>query len=265
MAVEKKRSPIVKDFVEPQEPITKKDNYYLIEGIPTKYRLYPEGTQIYGRPLTVKEVRFLASMTDSNYQFVINEILKNTIKGIDIQELYVADKVFILFWLRANTYKNEGYSTEFTCRHCGRSNHYLFTMDKLRVEYLKDDFVANDDFKLLTTDDVLRISFPKVRDENKVSQILKNKTSVEYDEDILSVAAMVKSINGTEYNTKYVYDYLLSLNPEDYAYLETYISDNEIGVSPVVSTNCQYEDCGEESLIEVRFQSDFFLPKYKSR
>ncbi len=94
-----------------------KSNYLPIEDLPSKYRLYPEGTKILARPLKVDEVKLLASMDENNYNFVMNDILKRTVKGIDVNDILVDDKHFIIFWLRANTYKNSGYELEFFCNY----------------------------------------------------------------------------------------------------------------------------------------------------
>lgn len=266
MAQTRKREPIVKEFVAQEEPktITTKANMFPIEGIPTDYRLYPEGTKIYGRPLNVKEVKLLAGMNETNYTFIINEILQNAISGIDIGELFVADKLYILFWLRANTYKNEGYSTEYICSHCGAKNSYLFTMDKLTVVTLNDkDFDPDKEVKLLTVDDTIKIGFPKVKDENKVNQMLKMNKQL--DEDTLSMATMIKTINEEEMSLKYIYEYLNNLSVEDYAFIKSYLEEFDIGISQIIPVTCSNQTCQEENLMEVRFQPEFFLPKYQHR
>jgi len=271
MTPQRKRTPLVKEFQEEsiqKETITTKTNMFPIEGLPTDYKLYPEGTMIYGRPLTVKETKLLAGMNESNFSFIINEVLQNTITGIQVDELYVADKLYILFWLRANTYKNEGYSTEYICQHCGTKNRYMFTMDKLNIVSLSEkDFDVDNELSLLNRDDKLRICFPKVKDENKVSHMLRmNKNNAQQlDEEILSMATMVKTINGEEMSLKYVYEYLNNLTPEDFSFIKSYMDDIEIGVSPVIPVACSNQTCQEENLIEVRFHSEFFLPKYNHR
>jgi hypothetical protein len=73
-------------------------NYWAINGLPSNYLLYPKGTQILGRPLKVLEVKKLSSINEENADFIINDILKRTIKGINIDNLLVADKLFIILW-----------------------------------------------------------------------------------------------------------------------------------------------------------------------
>lgn len=265
MAVEKKRTtigaaPIQQAPLEAEIP----NNFHLVEGLPTKYKLYPEGTKIFGRPLTVKEVKLLASIGEDNFDFIVNQILYSAIKGIDIQDLYVVDKIYLIFWLRANTYKNDGYSSTYTCPKCKRENNYLFGVADLVVKELADSFVPGEPLKLLTNEDVIVIQFATVRDENLITSFQKGKTE-SFDDDMLTMASMIKSINGSELSLRLKYEYVVGMNPEDYAYLYSYIQENEVGVAPVAKMECQHEDCREEISIEIRFHEEFFLPKYNFR
>ena len=70
-------------------------NYWPIENLPSKYKLYPPGTKLYARPLKVLEVKMLSSLTNENFHHIITEVLKKTVKGIEVENLLVADKLFI--------------------------------------------------------------------------------------------------------------------------------------------------------------------------
>lgn len=265
MAAEKKRT-VVGPAPIPQVPLEAAipDNFHLVEGLPTRYKLYPEGTKIFGRPLTVKEVKLLASIGEDNFDFIVNQILYSAIKGIDIQDLLVVDKIYLIFWLRANTYKNDGYSSTYTCPKCKRENSYLFGVADLVVKELSDSFVPGEPLQLLTTDDTVVIQFTTVKDENLIANFQKGKTE-KFDEDVLAMASMIKSINGSDLSLRLKYEYVTNMNPEDYAYLYSYIQENEVGVAPVAKMECQHDDCREEISIEIRFHEEFFLPKYNFR
>jgi len=91
-------------------------NYWEIKGLPTRCRLYPNNTLIEARPLKVIEVKKLASINDNNADYVINDIIRRCVRvtGIkDSGELFLADKLFIIFWLRGVTYRDSGYTVEF--------------------------------------------------------------------------------------------------------------------------------------------------------
>lgn len=267
MAAEKRRPNM--GVVPPVAPATLEatipNNYHFVEGLPTRYKLYPEGTKIFGRPLTVKEVKLLASIGQDNFDFIVNQILNAAIKGIDIQNLVVADKLYLIFWLRANTYKNDGYSSTYTCPKCKRDNNYLFGVADLVVKELSDEFVPGEPLQLLTNEDIIVVQFPTVKEENQVNQLSNSKTAEAFDDDMLTLASMIKSINGKELSLRMKYEYVVQMNPEDYAFIYSYIQENDIGVAPVAKMNCQHADCGEEISIEIRFHEEFFLPKYNFR
>jgi len=121
-------------------PVDSAIGFYPINDLPSKYKLYPQGTIIYGRPLRVIEVKQLSQMGEENSGNVINSILRSATKGIKIEDILIADKVYILFWLRANTYKDSGYKVDFNCLKCKKPSSYSFALDALDVTYIKDDY-----------------------------------------------------------------------------------------------------------------------------
>ena len=81
-------------------------NYYRILDLPSKFKFYPSNVQISARPLKVIEIKKLSALNDTNFNFIINDILSKAISGININKLFIADKIYLLFWLRANTYRD---------------------------------------------------------------------------------------------------------------------------------------------------------------
>ncbi len=77
-----------------------KTNFYRIDGLPSLGKLYPEETVIEGRPLRVLEVKKLTTLSEENANYVINDVIRNCIMGINLDDLLVADKLYIVFWLR---------------------------------------------------------------------------------------------------------------------------------------------------------------------
>ena len=96
--------------------------FFPIVDLPSRYKLYPKGTKIFGRPLRVLEVKQLSQMGEDNSGTVINSVLKSATVGFNVNELLVSDKVYILFWLRANTYRDSGYRVDFECLKCGKES-----------------------------------------------------------------------------------------------------------------------------------------------
>jgi len=124
-----------------------------IDDLPSKFKLYPEGTKIFGRRLNVKEVKKLAQMNSGNTEEVIQEVLSSAIKGIDIEDLYDDDKLYIILWLRANTYREPDYTVSFLCDKCNSISDYNFQLENLKINYLED---YNLIFTLSNKDEITR-------------------------------------------------------------------------------------------------------------
>ena len=93
------------NFVDPKEnqaPIqtqyqTKVDpleGFHEITELPSKFKLYPENTKIYAKPLDVLQNKDLTTINDSNINNIMTKVLRRSIKGISIQDLLVVDKLY---------------------------------------------------------------------------------------------------------------------------------------------------------------------------
>ena len=79
---------------EPQvEEIPK--GWLYVDHLPSEGKCYPKGTKILSRPLKVLELKYLATMTEDNADMVIDNVLKESVLGINYEDLVVADKIFL--------------------------------------------------------------------------------------------------------------------------------------------------------------------------
>lgn len=238
-------------------------NYWFIEGLPSRYALYPEGTKIYGRPLKVLEIKKLSSINDTNADYVINEVLRKTIKGINIDDLYIADKLFIVFWLRANTYRESGYVVNFTCSKCETESKYHFEINNLEVQQLSEDFDPNKELRL-KNGDLVKINFLTIKDSLLIERFKEMNTKLfgEIDSELLNIAEMIKEINGNKLNLLEKYKFILDLDPGDFSYISQYIESNGMGIKPYMNVKC--EKCGGTAPVGITFHSSFLFPEFKS-
>lgn len=236
------------------------EGYYLVEGLPSKGRLYPEGTKIYSRPLKILEVKQLATINESNYNQIINAVLTKTVIGISINDLISADKLFIIYWQRANTYKDDGFSVDFMCQKCETKSKYDFTVSNLVLQDIKDDYDPNAPLALPDSKDELVIHQMRVMDERLVENFASSNRGEEYDSDLLSLAALISTINGKEMTLKDKYNYLVNLSIKDNLYLAKSYSKNEISLDPTLKVTCK--NCGGMVETPLTFRPDFFLPEY---
>jgi hypothetical protein len=248
-----------------EEVVAPISNYLPILDLPSKFRLYPEGTKILAKPLKVPDIKLLASMNENNYDFVMNDVIRRSIKGINFDDLLIDDKHFIIFWLRANTYKNSGYEVDFKCMNnkCLKNAKYKFDVDVLDVAYLRDDYVKGEQKELPTSKDKISIKFKTILDENKIQNLINvGKTSIsKYDDELIDLAGSIDKINGEDFSLIQKYEYVVEMNPEDFSYLVSYVNAFKFGVKDTIRAKCNH--CKEESPIGVTFRKEFFLPEYK--
>lgn len=253
--------PLLKSLQEVNAPAVDSSNYWFIDTLPTKYRLYPEGTKIEARPLKVIEVKKLSSMNESNADYIINDILRRTIRGIKIDNIYLADKLYIIFWLRNNTFRDSSYVVDFRCPKCDKDSKYHFELNNLKVDYLKEDYDPNKEINL-KSGDKLKLRYLKIFDELAFERFkeINGELFDEIDDQLLGLSQMINTVNGKPIEDMLErYKYVLELDPQDFSYISTYIDKYSIGVDPIMNVECQL--CGGTSPMGITFRGEFFLPK----
>ena len=249
----------------PEAKKVETDNYHNIEIIPSRYVLYPKGTMLKGRGLKNIEVKKLCTLNEKNYNRIINEVISSAIVGLPVDELLEQDKIYLIFWLRANTYKNSNFISEYTCEHCGKEAHYHFDVDKFDVKYIEETYDPSFELKLLNSDYSFTFKFAKIGDTERIEQF---KASLEhglkkYDDETIAIASLVNTVNSEQKTLSKLCEIIDKLEPEDSAYLKSYVEEIDFGVSPLVKAECNH--CQEVTEVPVSFRADFFVPKYKFR
>ena len=240
--------------------IPENDNYWLVNDIVTKYKLYPEGTEIYARPLKVIEVKKLASLSESNADFILNDILKKATRGLNVEEMYVADKIYLTLFLRANTFKDSSYVVNYMCPKCEKETSYHFGLDLLKINFLPDDYDPNTEYAL-NNKDKITIRFLKVKDDIEAGRFRESAGNAEIDNEILTMACMIHTINGEVVPLYQKYLYLIELDAESFVDITSYIDTYSIGVEPVMNVVC--DNCGGTSPMGITFHPAFFVPSRK--
>lgn len=237
-------------------------NYWELKGLPSKYLLYPKGTVILGRPLKVLEVKKLASINEQNADFIINDILRRAIKGINIDDILTPDKLFLVLWLRSNTYRDSGYVVDYKCTNCQKESNYHFEIEQLETQYLSDDYDPNKTLKL-RSGDMIKLKFLTIGDETAISRFkeINSKAIGDIDDELLSLAKMIVSINGEEKSLIEKYHYITDMEPGDFSYISSYLEKYGMGIKPYMNVKC--DNCGGNSQVGITFLHDFWFPQYK--
>lgn len=279
----KKEEEIVKPAKAETLAIDVPPEYHEIHGIPSKGKLYPEGSRIFARPLKILEIKQLTNMTDTNYSFIINNVLKQTVilDKIEFDDLVVADKFFLIFWQRANTYQGDGFTIDFNCESCmgikikedqnlgiettdeslreASASKYSFDVSSLNLDDIKPDYNPNTIIELASGDKIT-IFQHTVASELAVDSILTKKLIPNVDEDLLNIASVISSINGKQVDIRTAYVYLINIQPGDFITIINYKDNYDINIKPSFTVECK--NCGGEVETPLTFRPDFFLPKY---
>jgi hypothetical protein len=258
-----------KDFETSQDiisDVSKPDQsgYIKIEGYPTGGTLYPVGTVIKGRPMKVLECKMLAQADEENLEDVVNDILNRTIIGVKVDDMYTADKLYFVMWLRANTYQHSNFDVEFKCPLCKKKASYAFDVDNLRIRGFDKNTldIFQNEFELPQSKTKVKVKALTVADEKANKKFIKDneRSLMNFDSEVLYIAKMVKEINGEEKGLIEKYMFLTEeLTPSDYVYLQSFIQSKTAGLEPMVDVKCN--ECGGSTETVLPFQPNFFFPE----
>lgn len=253
---------IIKANVNVQEPMKPEDysKSLFIDNLPSKYLRYPEDTKIYGKPLNIRQLKKLSTMTPANATSTIDDILRGAIKGIDYDNILVSDKLYLILWLRANTYPESGYSVPFFCTPCNTMQTYDFKVENIDINYIREDMAFEEPVEL-TTGDFVTFRYPSIKDERRIEKFKESvkKSFEKYDNDTLSLCATVNEINGKQLSLMEVYNFIS--NTKIYSQIKGYINEFDFGISDTLNVKCN--TCGGTAQVGLSFREDFFIPAYR--
>ncbi len=205
-----------------------KYNYLKVDlnDLPSRGLLYPEGTVIKGRFLTVQDVKFLALLNEYTATAVINEIIDRCFyMTFPIEDLLLCDRLYLAFWLRANSFmKENGYTFNIKCQNCGSTFTQKLLLDDIPVLQLS---APPTDVFLPKSRQVLTLKMATVKDLDLVYE----------DKEIEFIARMLRVENPIEY--------VLNLNAYDYAYLSAICSQYKAGFNLEFDFPCK--NCGRNN------------------
>lgn len=218
--------------------------------------------QLMGRPLGAMEIKQLSAMNQKNATIIVDQVIKSATTGVPFENVLLADKMYIVFWLRQNSYKRSDYNMSYECTECESNVTSKFTLSDLEIMHLQE----NTNFEVLVGDKKFVVKFRTVEDENETKKFLKknSNTVITFDEDWLELASSIVSIDGKEMPLLRKYQYLtnpLEFGADDYAELTSGINNIAIGVKPTVKIKCP--KCGGFSDALIPFRPDYFLPTNK--
>ena len=117
-----------------------KKNYTVLnkDMLPSKGKYYQGDIQL--KKLSTIDIKNLSTLTPDTIDGIINGIVSRCVLGINVNDILVGDKYWLIFYLRNLTYNDYPYSVKYKCESCGKSGLKKTTMKDSIVNYIKDDF-----------------------------------------------------------------------------------------------------------------------------
>lgn len=204
-------------------------NYWTIEydELPSKGIYYPKDSEITIRPLTVDEVKYLATYNEYNAVKIVNDIVRKCLclYNLEFNDIILADREYLSFWIRANSFVNNGgYTIKATCPTCNYEFEKTILCDEFKVDYIQKIIES---IYLPDADLNLPIAQPKIRD------LRYYKISSSIDE-VTNIAMCINTENSLDDKRRFI----LNLSAYDYSILKYELEKFHCGMNKVITMEC---------------------------
>ena len=211
------------------------------------YKLQDPGKPVTLRPMTFEDERSMMSKRNANVD-VLNGLLSKCVSNIDIGQLLQMDKLYLIMKLRELSY-GDAYKANITCNGCRKDNEVEFSLNKLPIRYIDDEFTDPLTVKLPVLEKELKVRIPRVADEN----YFDNATNA-----ISNLWRFIEEIDG--HTEKSVISKVIPQLPlKDAHALLDKMGTNEYGLDTRVRFLCNY--CDHTEVMELPITADFFTGK----
>ena len=172
-------------------------------------------------------------------------LLERCLDNLDVQQLFLFDKVYLILKLREISYGKE-YSALITCPTCKEENNIVFDLGVLEIKYISEDMAYPVLVELPGIKKTAKITFPRLSDDSYFGNPGQTFSQLwRFIEDIGGITdppTIVKALD--------------RLPLEDVHTLVRYIVGNEFGIQTEVRFLC--DSCEEVTKMELPITSDFF-------
>lgn len=213
--------------------------------LPSKSKFY-NGAKVTIRPMTFEDEKVMV-LSKKNKGDVVNTLLSRCVDGIDILDLLIVDKLYLILKLREISY-GDTYSATVACNKCQADNKLNFTLSDLPINYFDDSLKEITEITLPVTKVNVKIKIPTVSDE----KYLNNESAI-FD----NLWRFVTELQGNDdpvIISKFLSDPRVPL--KDMHTIMDLISLKEYGVQTLVRFDC--ESCSQPNIISLPLGPDFF-------
>lgn len=211
------------------------------------YERLDESKPITIRPLTFDDERYISNLKIKSGEQVINAIISRCISNMNPEELLEMDKVYILVTIRQISFGSD-FKARITCPKCSEITEASIDLTRLGVRKIPESFKNPRKAKLPVCKKDAMVRFPTQADE----KYTKNSNVA-----AKNIWRFVDSIAGVT-DKKVISDVIDRLPLQDIKALLKGIGGADYGIETSFIFECPDEYCGEETVMEVPFDEDFF-------
>lgn len=222
--------------------------------LPSRGKFYSEN--IYVKKLTALNIKKLATITEKNSDYTINNMIMSCLWGIDYNKILAGDKLWLLFYLRSITYNDLPFKIKETCPYCGMITSYDYVLKNLDISYYDNELPEFFD----VDGDKVEVRFPTISTESAVEKI-KNDPNVlmEIDPELLRFSSYIYKVNGEKYSLMRAYEYMTEMSAMAFSKFSNELSEHMFIAKPFGKFICP--GCGEEVEFQIPLVPTFFMPK----
>jgi len=212
--------------------------------LPSENRFYNGVAHVSIKPMTFEHEKNVVINLKKDID-PINTLLADCVKGINVSDLLIFDKVYLLMKLRQISYGDE-YKFKIECPKCSKESDVAMSLNDIIVNKLPEDLTDPREIKLPISKKKITIRFPRVKDEVYLSNIetagdnyYRFVDSVEGITDLLVINKFIKK-----------------LPLRDMKVLINEMNRPDLGLDPRFLLECN--SCGKDSELTIPINANFF-------
>lgn len=217
----------------------------ILVDLPSRNKFYKNFQDIKVKPLLFEDEQRILISKNKNIN-PINEIISKCVEGINVSELLIMDKVYLLMKIKEVSYGPD-YKFTIICPACNENiNSNIDVSKDLPINYITDDITDPIEFSLPVLNTNIKVRLPRVMDE----EILNDKQNLHKN-----IYKIVKSLNDNT-DPVFIAKAVQRMHIRDIKTILKNINMDEFGIQSTFKFVCP--ECGHSSLMNVPFDSNFF-------
>ena len=209
------------------------------------YTLPDPASPVSVRPMTFEDEKAIATIKKADKTDPINYLLSKCVNNLNISDLLLMDKLYLLYKIREVSYGSD-YKSIITCPKCFSDSEVNIDISKLLLNEVPDDLSDPRKVRLPTLKKEITLRFPRLKDE-KYLNFLENKN--------IQLWRFIEDIDG--HTDKQVISKVIEKLPiKDMHVIISELTKPEYGLDSKINFICG--DCEGETVVDIPIGENFF-------